>query len=241
MPKKKVLQKTREKETQVNQYLLQTSTLDIIPLIISMIAGLILSMLIGWHFNRFGSTLSNRSELSKVFPLISLTVLLIIAIVKSSLALSLGLVGALSIVRFRTPVKEPEELAYIFLTIAVGIGLGAGQLLATVLATIFILVSIKYIRSKSVLANEVGLFLSFAWDRGDTKMENILNELQQLLNEKIDSADLRRYNENEKKVEALYYIDVKSIELVGEIIDGLAKKFPRAEVTFLDQKNVSGF
>ncbi len=41
------------------------------------------------------------------------------------LMLGLGLVGALSIIRFRTPIKEPEELAYLFLAIAVGIGLGA--------------------------------------------------------------------------------------------------------------------
>ena len=41
-------------------------------------------------------------------------------------ALSLGLLGALSIVRFRTPIKESEELAYLFLNIAIGLGLGAG-------------------------------------------------------------------------------------------------------------------
>ena len=46
---------------------------------------------------------------------------------KIFLALSLGLVGALSIVRFRTPIKEPEELAYIFLAIAIGLALGADQ------------------------------------------------------------------------------------------------------------------
>ena len=44
-----------------------------------------------------------------------------------TLALSLGLVGALSVIRFRTPVKEPEELAYVFLAIASGLALGADQ------------------------------------------------------------------------------------------------------------------
>jgi uncharacterized membrane protein YhiD involved in acid resistance len=59
--------------------------------------------------------------------------ILIITIIKSSIALSLGLVGALSIVRFRTPVKEPEELAYIFIAIAIGLGLGANQVLPTII------------------------------------------------------------------------------------------------------------
>ena len=50
--------------------------------------------------------------ISQKFFVLSLTTMIIITIVKSSLALSLGLVGALSIVRFRTAIKEPEELAY---------------------------------------------------------------------------------------------------------------------------------
>jgi len=66
-------------------------------------------------------------------------VFLVITVVKSSLALSLGLVGALSIVRFRTPIKEPEELGYIFLTIAIGLGFGANLGLVTGLVTSFIL------------------------------------------------------------------------------------------------------
>ena len=57
--------------------------------------------------------------------------------VKSSLALSLGLVGALSIVRFRAAIKEPEELIYLFLTIAAGLGTGAGQIKITIFGVIF--------------------------------------------------------------------------------------------------------
>ena len=55
---------------------------------------------------------SDRSLFSKNFIFISLTTMLIITIIKSSLALSLGLVGALSIIRFRTAIKEPEELMF---------------------------------------------------------------------------------------------------------------------------------
>jgi hypothetical protein len=49
----------------------------------------------------------------------------VIFVIKSSLALSLGLVGALSIVRFRAAIKEPEELIFLFFCIAVGLALGA--------------------------------------------------------------------------------------------------------------------
>ena len=68
-------------------------------------------------YTRFGQSISNRSQLSKVLVIVGLTTFIIISIVKSSLALSLGLVGALSIVRFRTAIKEPEELGYFFMAI----------------------------------------------------------------------------------------------------------------------------
>ena len=81
--------------------------IDITSLFINLLIGVLFSFAVSWHFRNYGSTLSNREELNKVFPLILLTTILIITVVKSSIALSLGLVGALSIVRFRTPVKEP--------------------------------------------------------------------------------------------------------------------------------------
>jgi hypothetical protein len=95
---------------------------SLLALLINMAVGLLLLLGISKHFERFGSTLSNRSEFALVFPFIVLTTTLIITVVKTSLALSLGLVGALSIVCFRTPIKEPEELAYLCLAIAIPSG-----------------------------------------------------------------------------------------------------------------------
>ena len=64
------------------------------------------------------------------------------------MALSLGLVGALSIVRFRTPIKEPEELAYLFICIAAGLGLGANQTVPTVVAIFIILIVMILMKNK---------------------------------------------------------------------------------------------
>ena len=64
-------------------------------------------------------SLSNKKSFAKQFFLIATIVMIVISVVKSSIALSLGLVGALSIVRFRTAIKEPEELSYIFLAIGI--------------------------------------------------------------------------------------------------------------------------
>ncbi|MGB7343781.1 MAG: DUF4956 domain-containing protein [Pirellulaceae bacterium] len=96
-----------------------------IPLAIYMVIGGCLSIYIRWLYRRFSSSPSDTDSITRVFPLLVIITAAVIAIVKSSLALSLGLVGALSIVRFRAAIKEPEELCYLFLCIAVGLSLGA--------------------------------------------------------------------------------------------------------------------
>ena len=83
------------------------------------------------------SSSGGRQLVSTLIPL-SLCVCLIITVVKGSLALSLGLVGALSIVRFRTPIKDPEDLLYLFLSIVSGLGFGSGQILYTAIGIVFI-------------------------------------------------------------------------------------------------------
>ena len=78
-------------------------------------------------YRLYGKSLSDRNAFSDNFWLLAVTTTLVIMVVKFSIALSLGLVGALSIVRFRAAIKEPEELIYLFLVIVIGLGCGAGQ------------------------------------------------------------------------------------------------------------------
>ena len=102
--------------------------------LINFVLAAVLAHLLGRLYARFGHSLSNREMFGRNFMVLSMTTMLIITIVKSSLALSLGLVGALSIIRFRTAVKEPEELGYLFICIAIGLGLGAQQTVITLVA-----------------------------------------------------------------------------------------------------------
>jgi hypothetical protein len=96
-----------------------------------------LGLYLRFLFRRFSASASDSDVISRVFPLLAVITTAVIATVKSSLALSLGLVGALSIVRFRSAIKEPEELVYLFLCVAVGLALGAElPLLACVLMVV---------------------------------------------------------------------------------------------------------
>ena len=99
--------------------------------------------IVSWFYKKYSRVLGGKAHVGSILPLIGLTVFLVIIVIKSSLALSLGLVGALSIVRFRTPIKEPEELGFLFLVIAMGLGFGAGFRDVTILTTLSILAYLR--------------------------------------------------------------------------------------------------
>ena len=99
----------------------------------------LLAFILRAFYVRYSTSLTGKNHIGTILPILALIIFLVILVVKSSLALSLGLVGALSIVRFRTPIKEPEELVYLFLAIAIGLGFGAGFTIITTAVVLSIL------------------------------------------------------------------------------------------------------
>lgn len=110
------------------------------------------------------SALTAKNHVGTILPILAAVVFLVITVVKSSLALSLGLVGALSIVRFRTPIKEPEELVYLFVAIGIGLGYGAGQTMVTTVIVILtlILAAVFLSNRKPGVAGEYNLILDWS-------------------------------------------------------------------------------
>ena len=208
-------------------------------LLINLFIGLLLSLAVRWHFLRFGSTLSNRDELGGVIPFVLMTTVLIITVVKSSLALSLGLVGALSIVRFRTPIKEPEELAYLFLSIAIGLGLGANQALPTIASALFILLVMSGLKKFSRQSKGKNLYLSINLDSSEGNVCQ-LEELNELIAQYVSSIDLRRFDESNDGLEATYLLDINSTQSLSNLSVKLRDRFPNIAISFLDQNGMPG-
>ncbi len=96
-----------------------------ILLLVSFFTSLYISRL----YVRFYRPRGTGSLAYRSFPLLGISVTAIFLCVQFSLPLSLGLLGALSIVRFRTPIKEPEEVGFIMLTIAASISCATFNLL----------------------------------------------------------------------------------------------------------------
>lgn len=212
---------------------------SVTELLLNMAIGMAMALVIRWHFLRFGSTLSNRDELGGVLPFVLLTTVLIITVVKSSLALSLGLVGALSIVRFRTPIKEPEELAYLFLSIAMGLGLGANQVVATISAGIFILIAMAAIKRFNGREGGKNLYLSIRLTANDSAKCR-LDDLNAVIGKHVSSSDLRRFDERSSGLDATYLLDIASTASLAPLSNDLRARFPDVTITFLDQNGMPG-
>jgi len=218
-----------------------TAPLALMPLLFNLVVGAFMALLLRWHFKEFGSTLSNREEFGQVFPFVLLTTVLIISIVKSSLALSLGLVGALSIVRFRTPIKEPEELAYLFIAIAIGLGLGANQTLNTVVAGLGILLIMALFKRKRKDIGDKNLYLSIDWKAGpDDATDKFISQVNTIMAMHVISSDLRRFDIRDGMLESTYFVDIASTDNLTSLIAELRTDFPDIGLTFLDQNQLPG-
>ena len=153
------------------------SQLDLIPTLFSFFMCILMSFIIREFYIRRSYSLTGKMHIGSIIPILSAVVFLVILVVKSSLALSLGLVGALSIVRFRTPIKEPEELVYLFLAIAIGLGYAAGQVLITTILSLSILFIIFIWLSNRKMAKTSEYNLVIKWAKKDVMFENILTKI----------------------------------------------------------------
>ena len=86
-----------------------------------MLISLIVSLFLSFLYLTFYKNRATGSQIHRSFPLLGVSITSIFICIQFSLPLSLGLLGALSIVRFRTPIKEPEEIGFIMVVIAAAI------------------------------------------------------------------------------------------------------------------------
>ncbi len=131
---KQLLDRTLE-----NFFLNSNIQIDFGNFFVAILLSLILSYLVKLTYLKVGRALNDKDYFSDTFIPLAIITTLVITVIKFSLALSLGLVGALSIVRFRAAIKEPEELVYLFFIIAIGLANGANQFLLSSIATAMII------------------------------------------------------------------------------------------------------
>jgi hypothetical protein len=203
--------------------------------IINLLLTALLSGLLAMAYSRFGTSLSNRQRFAGNFVLLGMTTMVIISIVKSSLALSLGLVGALSIVRFRSAIKDPEELTFLFINIALGLGMGANQRWLTLLAFFMIMVAVVVRGVRQFRPSGQSLYLSFNLPKqSGTELE----ELIAILQTHCRTVKLKRLDEMPEQLDAAFSLTFGKVEDFEACRKALLKQQPDLQLTFMDDQLV---
>lgn len=121
-----------------NSFLEKATTFSAIDMIIALSLSFVLGLFILLVYRKtYRGVMFSHSFATSLMALTMITSLVILA-VTSNVILSLGMVGALSIVRFRTAIKEPLDIAFLFWAIAGGIVLGAGMIPLALFGSLFI-------------------------------------------------------------------------------------------------------
>ena len=212
-------------KTDLEFFLKENIVLDLNSFLSSLIAATILSLLIQFFYLRYASTLSNKFEFSKNFVILGITTTIVITIVKSSLALSLGLVGALSIVRFRAAIKEPEELVFLFLIIATGLGCGAGQLKITSIGIVFSLAAIflysQFYKKNKLKYSEI---LNLAVIKNKSMGEKEINELITEMKKYVNQIELISLSKSKDNTTINFDLKTKDFSKLNRLINQIQKK-----------------
>lgn len=218
------------------QYLEQfTNTVNVWEFLINILVTALLATILKFFYVRYANSVSNRQRFAANFLPLALTTMLIITIVKSSIALSLGLVGALSIVRFRAAIKDPEELTYLFLIIGLGLATGANQTILALVA-IGIILSLLYVSkrfgAKVPFKAEDKMYVNVHTDIGD------LEKITKILTQILPYVELKRMDTLEKGLDVSFICKAESISQLSQLKNEMTALSPATTLSVIDQPDL---
>lgn len=213
-------------------------TFSITSFLINIVLCTILLYILSIIYVKYGRSLSNRNQLSKVLIMVGVTTFIIISIVKSSLALSLGLVGALSIIRFRTAIKEPEELGYFFMAIAIGLGFGANQLWPTLIGAI-VLFAIIYLSSRKKISDSINQNLIISLSETKKDLNKIQGKITEIISQYSSRTELIRLNVQKNGLDFNFLVVLNDYDSINKVSQDLTNLDSNISITFIDSQNMT--
>lgn len=192
-----------------------------------------LFIMLTYKLSYTGTHLSQRFNVS--IGMISLITAMIMSLIGSNIALSLGLVGALSIIRFRTAIKDVRDASFIFWAIAAGIGSGVSEYLLVAIGSFTIFVFLVLFRQGSMGVHHILVVQC---------KESALNHIETLILEVFGkAARLSAKNATPEGVELIYILNEGSIakqkkQEKRDIVDRLIKLDGIISVNLVEQQDV---
>ena len=152
-----------------SSFLENVTEFSAVDTLIGMVFALVIGLFIFLVYKKTFSGVMYSTGFAMTLVGLALVTTLIIMAVTSNVVLSLGMVGALSIVRFRAAIKEPMEIVYLFWAIAVGIVIGAGMILLAVIGSAIIGVILILFANRKIHENPYILILNCSDEEAEEK------------------------------------------------------------------------
>lgn len=157
-----------------SSFLESASSFSVTDTLLGMACSLILGLFIFMIYKKTCSGIMYSSNFSLTLIGLALVTTLVIMAVTSNVILSLGMVGALSIVRFRAAIKEPVEIVFLFWAIAAGIVVGAGLIPLALIGSVIIGLMISIMASRKTHENPYMLILRLQNDAAEEETVKII-------------------------------------------------------------------
>ena len=159
-----------------SSFLEATTTFSITDTLLALVLSFVIGIFIMAIYKKtFKGVMYSNSFCVSLLALTLITTLIILD-VTSNVILSLGMVGALSIVRFRSAIKEPLDIAFLFWSIAAGIVLGAGLLPLAIIGSIFIGIILILFVNKDTKDNPYILVVNLEGDEVENRVLSYVKE-----------------------------------------------------------------
>lgn len=209
---------------------------EAVTLAIYMVIG-VLALYVRAIYRRFGISVSNRDAFSSNFTIITIATTLIIFVVKSKLALSLGLVGALSIVRFRAAIKEPEEIIFLFFCIALGLALGA-EYYELAISGVIVFTGFVLLRHWSAGRSQTPNLLLTITGREDEVYAQGSDRIEAALAEEASSFAVQRLEISDGEVRFRATVQPEDGKQIAGIVSGLRERLPGCSISYVNLENL---
>ena len=211
-----------------------TLEINIFWFVVNLLITAVIAYLIKLFYIKYGRAISDRRKFSNNFIPLALGTLLIITVIKSSIALSLGLVGALSIVRFRSAIKDPEELTMLFLIIAFGVMGGADQ---PVLSLVSFALVMPLFYFNSIVSKNKGTVTNKAFLNISSKEFDVSN-LTAAIEPHTSYLEIKRVDSVGEEINASFYCTIDGPEQLRKIMNDVKAKDSSATISFVEQPDL---
>jgi len=204
-------------------------------IIINMVLALILGIVISVVYRFTHTGLSYSQAFNQTIILLSVIVSIVMMVIGSSLARAFALVGALSIIRFRTAVKDAKDMAYVFASLTVGISAGTSNHFLAVSATVFVsIVAVVLYKLNYGALYKSDFLVRFRFDQ-DYDSHAYIEEIQKF-SKRSNLLHIEPSGDG-KTLKLTYNITLKDNETVNHLAKSLGRVEGISEVVLIASKN----